>query len=156
LQDGLPITAATTAPQLHDDLAAMGGRLIVETLARLDDLQPLPQPEEGATYAHMLSRDDGRIDWRAPAAQTERQLRALTPWPGVWCVLPGGGRLKVLAASVAAGDGAPGTILDPHLTVACGDGRALRLDRVQPENKKPMGGRDAVNGGIVQPGDILQ
>lgn len=156
LRDRLPITAATTAPELHDALAAMGGRLIVDTMAQLGNLMAETQPEQGATYAHMLTRDDGRIDWTQSADFIARQLRALTPWPGVWCVLPNGQRLKVLSAEPIPTPGAAGSILDKDLTVGCGGTSALRLIQVQPENKKPMSGRDLINGGIGKPGDILQ
>lgn len=157
LQESLPITATTTAPALHDALAAMGGRLIVTAMEKLGDLPPQTQPEEGVTYAHMLTRDDGRIDWQADATVIERQLRALTPWPGVWCLLPNGQRLKVIEAAVSPASGkTPGTVLDASLAVACGNGSALHLLRVQPENKKPMTGRDFTNGGAIKPGDIMQ
>ena len=89
----------------------------------------MPQPEEGATYAPKLSREDGRIDWTDAAAALDRRVRALNPWPGTFSLL-GGEVLKVLAARPEAGSGAPGTVLDDALTVACGSG-ALRLTRVQ-------------------------
>lgn len=157
LQDSLPITDVTTASTLHDDLAALGGRLIVDALSRLGQITPQPQPAEGVTYAHMLTRDDGRIDWTQEAATIARQLRALTPWPGVWCLLANGQRLKVLAATASAATTAvPGCILDADLTVACGNQSSLRLLQVQPENRKAMSGRDFINGGSTQPRDILQ
>lgn len=157
LKDSVAITATTTAPELHDALAAMGGRLIVDALAQIDTLQPQPQPEEGVTYAHMLSKDDGRIDWAQPADTIERQLRALTPWPGVWCLTPQGQRLKVIEAKHASGmQGQPGEILDAQLCVACGNGTVLKLIRIQPENRKSMTAQDAVNGGLFNKGDVLK
>lgn len=156
LSDSVPITATTTAAELHDALAAMGGRLIVEAMANIDALAPQTQPEDGVTYAHMLSKDDGRIDWAQDAAAIERQLRALTPWPGVWCLTPSGQRLKILAAEIAGrGAGAAGTVIDATLAVACGNSTALRLLRLQPENRKPMSAQDAVNGGILKTGERL-
>jgi methionyl-tRNA formyltransferase len=154
MKDSLPITPETTAASLYETLAAMGGRLIVETLDRIDTLNPQPQPEEGVTYAHMLSKEDGRIDWTKPAGEIERQLRALHPWPGVWC-LCNGERLKILEARVAEGSGAPGEILDRHLIVACGQG-ALRLTKIQPQDRKAMDGLAFMNGTHMNVGDKLQ
>lgn len=156
LRDSVAITDHTTATTLHDDLAAMGGRLIVDTMAQLETLTPQTQPDAGVTYAHMLSKDDGRIDWTQPAQVIERQLRALTPWPGVWCLRAGGLRLKVLAAEIADGstDNTAGTVLEGAL-IACGNGSTLRLVTVQPENKKAMPARDALNGGNLVVGELL-
>jgi methionyl-tRNA formyltransferase len=152
----VPITNTTTSSQLHDALAQQGAELIVKTLAAIAAGQPPkpePQPEEGVTYAHMLTKEDGRIDWTKSAEEIERQLRALTPWPGVWC-LQGEHRLKVLEAEVATGHGKPGQILDRHLVVACGQG-ALLLRKIQPQDRKPMDGLSFMNGTHLNVGDCL-
>ncbi|WP_173977727.1 methionyl-tRNA formyltransferase [Magnetospirillum sp. UT-4] len=153
LMERLPITATTTAAGLHDALAAMGARMMVDALARLPDLVPVPQPAEGITYAAKLAKDDGRLDWSRPAAELERQVRALNPWPGVWCELAGE-RLKVLAAEIADGRGAPGTVLDDGLSVACGAG-ALRPTRVQRPGKAPMSTAEMLRGYAVPRGTVL-
>ena len=150
------ITDTTTAQSLHGDLAAIGAKLIVDALADIQNLKPAKQPEDGVTYAHMLSKDDGRIDWTQPAAAIERQMRALTPWPGVW-TRHDGARLKIIAAEVAdttGKKGKPGEIIDRHCVVACGDG-SLKLTTVQPENRKPMDGLSYMNGTHTSIGDIL-
>jgi len=155
LRESILITRKTTAPSLHDALAHLGGDLIAKTLAVIasgNPPAPALQNNALATYAKMLTRDDGRIDWTCSAADIERQLRALTPWPGVWC-LHNDGRLKVLEASVTEGSGAPGAILDRAMTVACGDA-ALVLKTVQPENRKAMPGEAFMNG-IGKVGDVL-
>ncbi|MBU6474848.1 MAG: methionyl-tRNA formyltransferase, partial [Alphaproteobacteria bacterium] len=113
----VPIAQTTTAPELHDALAKQGAELIVRTLENIDAITPEPQTEDGATYAKMLSKEDGKIDWTQPAAVIERQIRALTPWPGVWC-LHDGQRMKVLAATLEKRSGKGGEILDRHLIVA--------------------------------------
>jgi methionyl-tRNA formyltransferase len=142
LRGVVPITARTTAPDLHDALSGLGARLIVQALA---DMPPaVPQPEAGATYAAKLSKDDGRIDWRRDAASLDRQVRALNPWPGTFGQL-GAETIKVLAAHPVAGSGPAGKILDPQLTVACGAG-ALRLDRVQRPGRPAMSGADLLRG----------
>lgn len=157
MREATPITEKTTTPDLHDKLAAIGASLIVETMIQLESLTPQPQPEDGVTYAHMLTRDDGRINWHHNAADIARQLRALTPWPGVWCMMPDGARLKIHAASVATDNhNAPaGTLINADGLVACGDGSLLKLEQIQPENRKAMFVRDAVNGGALAKGMVL-
>jgi methionyl-tRNA formyltransferase len=156
MKSEVPITDTTTASQLHDLLAEQGAKLIVETLDKIaagTPPQPQPQSESGTTYASMLTKEDGRIDWTKPAQDIERQLRALTPWPGVWCML-GDQRIKVLEATVVDGKGEPGQILDRHMIVACGQG-ALRLDKIQPQDRKPMDGLSFMNGTHMNVGDKL-
>jgi methionyl-tRNA formyltransferase len=148
----VPIGPETTASDLHDALAALGGKLIVDVLAS-GDWSPEPQPEEGATYAAKLARDEGRIDWAASAAEIERKVRALNPWPGVWCEHDGD-RMRVLAASVAAGTGNPGEVIAGPLVVACGDG-ALALETVQRAGRSAMAAADFVRGTPVPVGTVL-
>ncbi len=136
LRESVPITPHTTAATLHDALSELGARLILDALR--DWPTPIPQPEDGVTYAAKLTREDGKLDFTQPADMLDRRVRALTPWPGTFAQI-GGETLKILAASPVPGTGAPGTILDAQFTVACGHG-ALRLTRVQ----RP--GRPAVPG----------
>ena len=139
LAEAVPITAATTTPMLHDQLAELGGRLIVVALDGVlnKSLTPVKQPEQGVTYAHKLGKDEGRLDWRRPAAELERQVRALAPWPGTFFDL-GEERIKVLQASLALGSAAPGTILKGNgLAIACGSG-ALRLEKLQRPGGKAL------------------
>lgn len=153
----VPITNTTTATQLHDALAKLGAELVADTLEQIatgNKPAPQAQPAEGVTYAHLLTKDDGRIDWTKPAAEIERQVRALTPWPGVWC-MQGDHRLKVLEAEIATGRGGkPGEILDRHLVVACGEG-AILVKKVQPQDRKPMDGLSFMNGTHLTLGDLL-
>ena len=157
IAEAVPITCETTAASLHDTLSRLGADLAVRALADLDAgcLTPIPQPEEGATYAAKLERDEGRIDWAAPALHIERVLRALNPWPGVWFDHEGH-RIKVLAAEIArTGTGTtPGTVLDDRLTVACGEG-ALRLTRVQREGKKAADAAAFLRGYPLPAGTVL-
>lgn len=136
-----PIAPAATAETLHDELAQLGARLMVEALAGLAEgrLEPRPQPAAGVTFAPKLTREQGELDWRLPAAELERRVRALNPWPGTWFAR-GGERIRVLDAETSAGgDGAAaiGTVTDDALSVACGEG-ALRLTRLQRPGKAAM------------------
>ncbi|WP_448202680.1 methionyl-tRNA formyltransferase [Azospirillum sp. sgz302134] len=158
LKDRVPITAHTTATSLHDDLAAMGARLIVEALDGIAEgrLTAEPQPEEGVTYAAKLTREDGRLDWTRDAAYVERQVRALTPWPGCWFDIRNE-RIKVLKAepSPDARKAAPGTLLDDRLTIACADG-AVRLTAVQRPGKAPVDGAAFLRGFALPVGSVLE
>lgn len=134
LRGAVPIGPATTAATLHDALADLGGRLILQTLA--ENPAPRSQPEDGVTYAPKLTKADGKLDWTRPAAELDRQIRGLVPWPGTFTELAGE-TLKILEARPEPGAGAPGTALDDRMLIACGDG-ALRLSRVQRPGRGPM------------------
>jgi methionyl-tRNA formyltransferase len=144
LQEIVPIGPATTAAEMHDRLAELGARMMVQVLDGLDrgTLTPRPQPAEGATYAAKLERSEGRLDWRRPAAELERRVRAFDPWPGAYAELPGRKgpeRVSVLACEVLErGPGAEaGLALDDRLTIACAEG-ALRLTRVRRAGRAAM------------------
>lgn len=142
LAESTPISSADTAASVHDRLADLGGRLVVSTLDGLlrKSIEPVPQPEEGVTYAHKLGKEEGVLDWRRPAAELERKVRAFDPWPGTWFEAPaeaGGERIKVLAAGLALASGLPGTVTvarDGFPVVACGVG-GLKLLKLQRPGK---------------------
>ena len=148
-----PIGNETTASDVHDALAALGRELIVQVLSA-DLPTPEPQPGDGSTYAPKLDRAEGRIDWTESAATLDLKIRALNPWPGVWCER-GDARLRVFAATPVPGSGEPGTVIDAPLTVACGGG-ALRLDRVQRAGKSAMSADEYARGNPVPAGTVLQ
>ena len=154
LRGTVPITSETTTPDLHDQLAAMGAALIVQTLQSIPPA--VPQPEAGATYAPKLTRDDARLDWSRDAWSLHRQVRALNPWPGTFTNFAGE-PLKILAATPVAAaipTGArPGQILSPDFTIACGTA-ALRLERVQRPGRPATQG-DAFLRGIPAPWPLL-
>ncbi len=156
LAEAVPIGPATTAGDLHDTLAALGARLLVAAVDGLaaGTLAPRPQPAEGVTYAHKLERDAGRLDWRRPAQDLERLVRALAPAPGAW-FLHRGERIKVLRAEVVPVTGAPGTVLDERLTVACGRA-GLRPLVVQRPGKAPVGVEAFLRGYAVPPATRLE
>lgn len=148
LKVSTPITAEDTGGTLHDRLAALGSQAVVRAVEALaaGTLQPEPQDDALATYAHKLSKDEARIDWRRPAVELERLVRAFNPWPICHTTLDGEA-LKVHAARLGAGQGEPGHILEASrngLTVACGEG-ALSLTRLQLPGGKPLGFADLYN-----------
>jgi methionyl-tRNA formyltransferase len=146
----VPIGPATTAPQLHETLALLAADLLLPTLQGLADgsLVPVPQPDDGVTYAAKLGRDEGRLDFRLPAAQLERMVRALEPRPGTFALL-NGERIGVRAVTVVQGvHGTPGEVVGTPLLVACGED-AIRLDVVQRPGRKAMAAADLLRGWTV-------
>ncbi len=130
LAASVPITPDSTGRSLHDALAPLGARLILEALER----SPLPRPQlaGGVTHAPKLTREDGRLHWPEPAAALDRRIRAMHPWPGAFTLLDGQ-PLKILSATPdpeAAAAASPGTVLDEALLVATGTG-TLRIARLQ-------------------------
>ena len=155
LKGTVPIGPDATAQSLHDALAAMGADLIVPALdgVAAGTLAAEPQPEAGVTYAAKLTREEGALDFREDATVIDRKLRALNPWPGVWFEYQGD-RIKLLAARVEPGHGAPGTILDQDLAIACGSG-VLRPTLLQRPGRAPVERRAFLNGTKIDPGVIL-
>lgn len=148
LKETTPISAEDTGGTLHDRLAELGARAIVEAVDGLEagTLKGEAQDDALACYAHKLSKDEARLDWSRPAVDLERQIRALHPWPICHSGLSGEA-VKVHAAQLADGSGAPGTILDAGkdgLRVACGQG-ALLLTRLQLPGGKPLAFSDLYN-----------
>ena len=152
LRQATPIGPEETTDQLHDRLSTMGAALIVEALARLPDLVPQPQPDQGVTYAAKIDKTEARVDWTQPAVAVARKIRGLSPFPGAWSDTPSG-RLKMLNAVAVPGAGDPGLVLD-GLTVACGTG-AVRIDRAQREGKRPMEAVELLRGLGWPPGTRL-
>jgi methionyl-tRNA formyltransferase len=152
-----PILPTTTAGALHDTLAHIGARLMVDTLAGLVSGRVVakPQPETGATYANKLTRDEGCLDWGRPADELDRHIRALNPWPGTWFDHDGE-RIRVLAAEPVPDDGGkpPGTVLDEAPTIACGSG-CLRLVRLQRPGKAALPAAAFLRGYSLPPGTVL-
>jgi methionyl-tRNA formyltransferase len=147
LKEAVKVGAGETAATLHDTLAALGGRLIVAGLRRLDTLLPTPQPEAGVTYAHKIDKAEAAIDWTQPAEVIERRIRAFDPFPGCTAQL-GDATLKLWRAERAAGSGAPGeilTIAPQGITVACGSG-ALRLIELQKPGGRRLASADFLPG----------
>ncbi|MDC7826009.1 methionyl-tRNA formyltransferase [Pseudomonas sp. BLCC-B13] len=154
------ITAEDTGGSLHDRLATLGSQAVVEAVTKLaaGELRGEVQDDSLATYAHKLNKDEARLDWSRPAVELERLVRAFNPWPVCHSTL-NGEALKVHAAQLGEGQGAPGSVLAADrsgLTVACGEG-ALRLTRLQLPGGKPLSFADLYNSRREQfaPGLVL-
>jgi methionyl-tRNA formyltransferase len=158
LQRAVPIGPRAKNPELHDALAALGTEMALEALAT--DPPVRPQPEEGATTAPKLSKADGKLDWTKDAAFLDRQVRAFEPWPGTFFEHEGTA-IRVLEAEPAPpppparATAPPGTVLDGLPTVACGDGAALRLVRLQRPGRAPVAADEFLRGYAMPPGTVL-
>ena len=157
-----PITREDTAGTLHDRLAALAAELAPRALAGLADgsLKPATQIEGGATYAHKITADDQRIDWSKPAAEVDCRIRGIAPAPGAWCEADFGQgpvRLKLIFSELTdlRNPAPPGTLLDDRLAVACGDGRAVRLVKLQKPGGKPLDAREFQAGTPLSAGNLL-
>jgi methionyl-tRNA formyltransferase len=150
LKEELPIAADLNAGALHDALAETGAGLIVQALDQLPGLTPVPQPVEGVTYAAKITKEECRIDWRRSAAELDRHIRGLSPAPAAFSEI-NGERLTILAADLTPGSGAPGTVIDDRLTVACGEG-ALRPTLVKRAGKRAMSAEEMLRGFAVPKG----
>lgn len=149
LAEALPIHDDTTAASLHDALATLGARLIVQALAQLErgDLQEQAQPADGVTYAAKIDKDEARLDWTLPARELARRVRGYDPVPVAWSTLDGE-RIRIHAAHASEGRGEPGTILGADaqgIRVACSSG-ALALTRAQWPGARAMSAAELISG----------
>ena len=158
LQQKTPIGEKETAPELMLRLAEIGAGLLGETLARLDNLTPRPQRDTDATFAPVLNKEDGLIDWSHSAFAIERRIRGFQPWPNAYTKFDS--RSLILweaqpSLSVTSGI-ANGEVIvaqKDELVVQCGQQTALRVLEVQPEARKRMAARDFINGMRLKVGD---
>ena len=159
LVESLDIAGADSTASLHERLAPLGGRLIVEALelAACGGLHRTPQPAQGVSYAHKIDKAEAAIDWREPAEVIERRLRAFDPFPGASAKL-GETMLKCWRARVVAGSGAPGSVLAvgaEGITVACGQG-ALQLTELQRAGGKRLAAQALLQGMPVVAGAVFE
>lgn len=154
LQKSNLITEETTGQSLHDQLSALGAKLIIQALNDMISkrLVPRPQSKQGVTYAAKLEKEDGRINWAKSSTEIDRQVRALSKSPGAWFEY-GNDRVKVLKSQPLIGSGKPGQVID-GLSVCCGDG-VLQLEMVQRPGKNPMSASEFLNGYDVPSGTVL-
>jgi methionyl-tRNA formyltransferase len=160
LQQATEIREQEAAPALMSRLADLGAELLSETLRNIDGLAPQPQTEDAATFAPMLKRADGLIDWSLDAYAIERRVLGFQPWPNAFTSL----RSKRLIVRQAAPEWIeqlkfrPGQIIEARgdrLIIACGDGTALRFSELQMEGSRRVTARDFLNGTHTKVGEML-
>ncbi len=170
----VPVEPETTAVGLFGQLAEVSAELVVETLERMQSggISAVPQENDAATLAPLLTREDGRIDWSRTATEIDRRFRGFQPWPGAWTTLRGKklivhGMIPATPADLIDVDlPTPGFIRAPKgsllvqgtgatLLAICGDGRAMKLLELQLEGKKRMSATDFMRGLQVQAGEVL-
>lgn len=154
-QHSCPITCDTNGQVLHDELSEIGAKLLIETLDSYvaGYITPKVQDETLVTYAPKLTKDSGRIDWGLSADLVLQRIRAFYPWPGSWFVFQNE-IIKVHDAQVVGGSGRAGTVLDKHLTIACGKD-AIQLMVLQRPGKKPLPQDEFLRGFNISQGTNL-
>ena len=161
LQKGTQIGEKETAPHLMLRLAEMGAELLGETLEQFDELTPQRQRDEDASFAPVLKRSDGLIDWTTNAATIERMIRGFQPWPNAY-TNHSGGRLIIWQAEARQSTdemASSGEVLEANgdeLIVKCGEETELQLLEIQPEAKRRMSVRDYLNGAHLAAGAKFQ
>jgi methionyl-tRNA formyltransferase len=159
MAERIPIEAEETAGDLQDRLSRIGADLMIRALGAIErgSLTLTPQPLDGISYARKIEKEETRIVWRWAWQQVHDQIRGLSPFPGAWFELRGQGspvRIKVLRSTKGNGTGAPGTVIDSNLTVACGDG-AVRIVEVQRAGRQAMQASEFLRGSPVAAGTRL-
>ena len=160
LQTATEIYAQETAPELLSRLAVIGAELLGETLRNLDRIEPKPQLDSQATFAPILKREDGLIDWSMDSFAIERRVRGFQPWPNAFTRFRSR-RLIVWAARsewIEQLRFPPGHVIEAirdRLVVACGEGTALRLTEIQLQDSRRMSARDFLNGNLIAAGEVF-
>ena len=159
MAERIAITDRMTALDLHDALAPLGADLMVRAMAALErgGLQLTRQSGQGVTYAAKIDKAEARIDWNKPSREVLRHIHGLSPFPGAWCEMAIEGeqvRVKILRCELLDRSGAPGEVLDEHLTIACGQG-AIRILELQRAGKQPMKADEFLRGTALKAGARL-
>jgi methionyl-tRNA formyltransferase len=160
LQHATGIGEHETAPELMERLADIGAELLSETLNGLETIEPEAQRNEEATFAPILKREDGRIDWTMSAVAIDRRVRGLQPWPNAFTTLKSRRLIirQATAETLEQATSSPGHVIEAHgdrLLIACNDGTALRVLELQPEDSRSMSARDFLNGAHIKVGQVL-
>jgi methionyl-tRNA formyltransferase len=160
LQSVTQIGEGETATELMKRLAETGAELLSETLKGVDHIELKPQRQEDATFAPMLKREDGLIDWALDAAAIERRVRGFQPWPNAYTTLNSRRLIirQAAAEKLQQPTARPGQTVEAQgdrLLIACGDDTALRILELQPEDSRRMSARDFLNGFHIKAGQLL-
>lgn len=163
MQREIEIGSEEAAPELAKRMAEMGAPLVMESLVKLDigEVVPVPQDASRASYAPILTKEHGRIDWGQTAGEIYNRIRGLAPWPGAFTTFRGRlchiwGRPRAVATEVA-GAPEPGSVIlsGGVIEVVCGKGTRLQLEAVQVEGRKRVGAREFANGARLANGERL-
>ncbi len=147
----IPIKPAATSASLHEELATLGARLIVEAL-HIPSVHGTLQASEGVTYAKKIDKAEAHINFNLPAEQVRNHIHGLSAFPGAWCMIAGA-RVKLLNVEVVQLQGEAGTALDSVLTFACASD-AIRILNLQREGKGPMDAATFLRGFSVPAGTV--
>ncbi len=149
LQESIAIDPRDTAGTLTEKMSQLGAKMIAEALPLVEagSLAPVVQDGSKATLAPILKKEDGLVDWTAPAAEIHNRVRGLSPWPGAYTFFEGK-LIKIIETEAVPGEGEPGMVYTPDRSVlAVGTGRGLlRIVGIQPEGKRPMNSGDFLQG----------
>lgn len=159
LAEKLAISDTTTTAQLHDALAQLGAKLMVDALDLLEKnrLTFTPQPAEGVTYASKIDKAEAHINFNRTAKAVVRHINGLSPFPGAWLDLPIDGkptRVKILSARIGNSTGTPGTVIDASFTIAC-KSASICPTRLQREGKTALDLKDFLKGTAISPGTVV-
>jgi methionyl-tRNA formyltransferase len=143
----------SNAAELTERLSLLGAEMVVDVLADLDSYPPVPQPEDGVTYASKITKDEARVYWSRPAQEVQRHVQGLAPFPGAWFEISGE-RIKLLEAETVDGAGEPGEVIGEPLVIACGED-ALHCRRLQRAGKGAIPVGDFLRGFPIPSGTIL-
>jgi methionyl-tRNA formyltransferase len=154
------ILPGETAAELENRLTEIGTELLLDTIKKIDSISPQKQDHSLATYAPLIKKEDGRIDWKWNAEKIENQIRAFTPWPSSFCYYDNK-RIKIINGQMISSSGhknKPGEILiikNQGINICCGNGSLFCIELLQPENKKPMSAYAFSLGARIKEGTIF-
>ena len=159
-QRSISIGEKETTPELMERLSSIGAELLSETLTQIESIEAQPQNEAEATFAPILKREDGLIDWSMDASAIERRVRGFQPWPGAYTTFRS--RRVMLRQALAQTNGeasaAPGAVIEARgdqFLIACGSGSALQVPEIQIEGGRRLAARDFINGAKIAVGEVL-
>ena len=155
LQQASPISPTETTGELWARLSQEGGDLLIKTLDKFEEITPIPQDHTVASFAPLLQKSDGIINWDQPSQQIHNHIRGMNPWPGAWTSFRNK-PLKIWKAEKINGEGSPGMVLStkPFPVIATGK-QAIRLLEIQLPGKKRTPATSLVHGSHLQTGEIL-
>ncbi|MCC8468104.1 MAG: methionyl-tRNA formyltransferase, partial [Rickettsia endosymbiont of Eriopis connexa] len=146
----------TTLEELHNKCANLGSELLIKTLANIDNIVPIKQSSDGVTYAHKLTKEEGKINWHESAYKIDCKIRGMNPWPGAYFSY-NDKIIKILEAEYLNADHhfTSGTVISDKLEIACGSG-ILRVKKLQQESKKALNIEEFLRGTNILKDTVLK